>query len=274
MINRFDKLNKKNDVNSIENSESYNNVFTHRPISARHALDLDQSAFVMQDFLFIPKLIGLSQDVYTMINKGVSSTEVNSYVKSRFLNIQDNPKVSINVNVAVLDASGKKPPYKIVSSENFQFLSNFEKCPLNGNAKPQLEPIIEPHFFGNKVAKRANNMPTPIKSLDNQKANYNSSILKNGFQTFQTYQSTKIKKRMHCGCTKKRSLEDLMREERLFNKQAEKVKYFWRSTNINYPFTFKKKMIDYYSETNEAMISEVVDFSKKTINADDLHESL
>lgn len=224
------------------------------------------------DMFFLPKLISLSQDVSSMVNQYSNAKELNDAVKERLAMTMDDPRVYINVNIYVNNAQiqtscssnednkstiGSKIDTSPLEEAPKLILTPDKKSPLQIRDLPnklQLPQAISLTIKDQTVCRQSQEDATPaivLKPISN-----------------------KIKKRKSCNCVKKRSLEDLIRQERLFNKQVEKTKYFWRGTNLNHPFTFKKKMMDYYTETDEVMITEEVDFSKKAITADDLSNGL
>ena len=70
----------------------------------------------------------------------------------------------------------------------------------------------------------------------------------------------------NCKCSKKHAFEDQFVFDTLYDQQLLKIKFFWRGTNPNYPFVFKKKMMKYYVDTDEVSVNEVIDYSKKIIH--------
>ena len=54
-------------------------------------------------------------------------------------------------------------------------------------------------------------------------------------------------------------------KQRLISGQIKKIKFFWRGTNFNYPYTFKRNYHCVYRDSGEKHFTEIVDLSKKVI---------
>lgn len=246
------------------------------PPNPSSAMSTEKSSFNLDDFLFIPKLLSLGKDVHTMASQGLSSNDVGRQVRDRFTAIYDHPNIALNVNVHVKNPAFKQQNCNVAPVKTYQFLVNVGNAQVKEKFTPHLDNNIETHLLSkDKSTQVSANAPGPIKSFDlddRTQCNFKSNNFDNF--TLQTIKSPRIRKRKNCHCKKRRSLDDLIREERSFNKQIEKVKYFWKGANSNHPFMFKKKLIDFYTESEEPIMSEVVDFSKKAINAEDMHMSV
>ena len=59
--------------------------------------------------------------------------------------------------------------------------------------------------------------------------------------------------------------EDFEDNDKSLSNLLQKVKFYWRGTNPNYPYTFKKKYYTYYTDTGEFCYTEAIDHSKKVI---------
>ena len=68
-----------------------------------------------------------------------------------------------------------------------------------------------------------------------------------------------------CGCTSNTRPSLIPVSPALFEQQITKVKFFWRGTNTCYPFSFKKKIMKYYADTDEISVDNVIDYSQKII---------
>mgnify|MGYP006978832851 CR=1 FL=1 len=237
----------------------------------------ETSNFSLQDFLFIPKLLNLGRDVHAMASQGMCSGDVTARVKERFTALYDNPSIALNVNVHVRDASANKPSCNVAApAKTYQFLINVGNVQARDTLKPHLDTNIESHSLSNeKAGLRGGQSPSPARSPElGSPTKCNFSADKDQKANSCASKAARIRKRKTCNCVKRRSLEELIRQERSFNKQIEKVRCFWKGGNSNHPFMFRKKLMDYYTETEEAAISEVLDFSKKAINAEDMHLSI
>lgn len=221
------------------------------------------------DSLAVPKLTGLGQEVLSLVKQHFTSNEINDTVKERITPALGNPRVYLNINIHVNNASTQPLANGIEQNHSGLISRNQENVPINNGLKLQFTPQATQNSVVNPVPKKVQlpqAIPKPSKASNTKYNHINDNLNKNAHFINQNH---RIKKKKSCNCTKKRSLENLIKHERLFNKQAEKTKYFWRGTNLNHPFIFKKKIVKYYSETQEAMVTETIDFSKKTIQADD-----
>ena len=73
----------------------------------------------------------------------------------------------------------------------------------------------------------------------------------------------KIEASCNCDAQHRRAL--LPVGDPYFDQQVTKIKLFWRGTNSCYPFSFKKKVMKYYADTDEISVDDVVDYSQKII---------
>lgn len=271
-------------VISIAKPKPYKQIFNHPSITPSFSPPAnpsstqapEQSNFTLQDFLFIPKLLTLGRDVYSMARQGLGQSDVTRQVRDRFNVIHSHPNIALNVNVHIRDPpSLKQQDCGPAPMKTYQFLINVGNAQVKEKFQPHLDANVESQMMSKENTEGLINLPTPLKSEDaenDHKCNFANQHY--ACNTMCTFKSARIRKRKSCNCIKKKSLEELIRQERSFNKQIEKVRYFWRGENSNHPFMFKKKQIDFYSETEEAMVSEVLDFSKKAINAEDMHLSI
>lgn len=258
-----DIFNTRNDILPQNCPQPIKNTFINETNMPKLPINTDASSLHMQDFLFLPKLVSLSQNVSSMVNQGVSSHDLNKMVKDRFLSAYNDPRIVINLNVYINDAISRQPTENVDEINTSHFSQNLKKGKASDIKIPQFGLKPNPNLLFCDI-------PKPISpSQEKEDSCYNSPNYKSCPPIYNN-SIKKIKKKKLCNCIKKRSLEDLIRQERLFHKQVEKIKYFWRGTNSNHPFVFKKKMLDHYAETDETMINEVVDFSKKMITADDI----
>lgn len=276
-------LNHQPQVLTIGKPTPYNNSFNpslqnssfNQPANTRSTHTIEQSNFTLQDFLFIPKLLNLGRDVHTMTSQGLCDGDVDQQVSDRFTAIHNHPNIALNVNVHVLKASDRQSNCNVPPAKSYQFLVNVGNVQVKEKFKPHLDTNIESKSMSNEKVVGEDSGLSPAKSQDLAspgKCNFKSN--KFVTDTACTLPNIRIKKRKTCNCIKRRPLEELMRQERSFNKQVERIRHFWKGENCNHPFMFKKKLMDYYNETDEAIISEVLDFSKKAINAEDLQISI
>lgn len=75
--------------------------------------------------------------------------------------------------------------------------------------------------------------------------------------------------RKKCKCSRKLTIEEQQRYCKLINKRIHKIQNFWTRKSKSYPFSFRKKIINYYTDTNEISIKEVLDFSHKLLDIKD-----
>lgn len=234
----------------------------------------EQSNFKLQDFAFIPKLLSLGQDVYSMTSQGLSTSDVSRRVKDRFSEIYEHPSIALNVNVHVKTASNEQSSCNVPPAKTYQFRINVGNVQAKEKLIPHLGTNAESNIWSKDMIVGAGS-PSLARSPDiSNRVNCNFGDDKHVQNTTGLYKASRIRKRKACNCIKRRSLEDLMRQERSFNKQIERVRYFWTGTHNNHPFMFKKKVMEYYIESEEPAVSEVLDFSKKAINAEDMQLSI
>lgn len=222
--------------------------------------------FTMQDFFFLPKLVHLSNNVASMVNQGASSNELNNMVKDSFQTMHNDPRIVINLNVYV-NCDNTKPHPENFPKPNTSNLSATQSVVVGTETREQpsrVESHSNEHHNSNTQSLNSKSNPLLNKPLTPK----NNLIYKSQPHP-QPGISKRIAKREQCNCTRRRPLDELIRQERLFAKQAEKLKYFWRGTNPNHPFVYKKKMMMVYEKTKEAVVKEVIDLSKKMINAED-----
>ena len=236
----------------------------------------EQSNFTLQDFLFIPKLLTLGRDVYSMASQGLGHGDMTRQVRDRFNAIHHHPNIALNVNVHLKEPSSlKQQNCEPASFKTYQFLINVGNAQVKEKFQPHLDVNVESQMTSKENTDGRIDPPTPPKSEDAENAkNCNFANQHTACDAVYTFKTARIRKRKSCTCIKRKSLEELIRQERSFNKQIERVKYFWKGENVNHPFMFKKKQMDFYTETEEAMVSEFLDFSKTTIHAEDMQLSI
>ena len=284
MQNNLPHLRVKPQVLTIGKPNFYNSSFnsSNKPSFTTRAnipspTSTEPSSFTAQDFLFIPKLLSLGRDVHAMASQGMCAGDVTAQVKERFTALYDHPNIALNVNVHVSGTSVHQPSCNVVApAKTYQFLINVGNVQAKETLKPHLDTNIESHSLSNeKMRVEDEQSPSHTGSQDiGSPTKCNFSTEKCNKSSDCVSKTARIKKRKTCNCVKRRSLEELIRQERSFNKQIEKVKCFWTGANSNHPFMFKKKLMDYYTEKEEPVISEVLDFSKKAINAEDMQLSM
>lgn len=268
-------IGKPNPYNTSFNS-SKQPSFNNQP-NIPSPISTENSSFTPHDFLFIPKLLSLGRDVHAMASQGMCSGDVTARVRERFTALYDHPNIALNVNVHVSGMSARQSTCNVVApAKTYQFLINVGNVQAKDTLKPHLDTNIESHLLSNEKLCEEDALSPPRAG-----SQVIGSPTKCNLSTDKCYKSkecvsknARIKKRKTCNCVKRRSLEELIRQERSFNKQIERVKCFWTGANINHPFMFKKKLMDYYTEREEPLISEVLDFSKKAINAEDMQLSI
>ena len=72
-----------------------------------------------------------------------------------------------------------------------------------------------------------------------------------------------------CSCNTKNMNEDQFLLSSAYDQKLTEVKFFWQGTNACLPFAFKKRIIDYYENTDDFDSYEILDFSRKTIQGDE-----
>lgn len=181
----------------------------------------------------------------------------------------DKVNVFMNVKIFIHTNSNKKHPHEIEKMiKHTEIVGNFIETPMSvEQTKPKLiESDIKP-LTDRKVPQSSHDTKIFIPQLDhslesknNPKGEPNNDML--------------LKKRDHiskkCDCAKKNAYEDQFIFDALYDHQILKIKFFWSGTNLNYPFTFKKKVLRYYVDTEELSVNEIIDYSKKLIHADDM----
>lgn len=245
------------------------------PASPHSPASKETANFTLQDFLFIPKLLTLGQDVYSMASKGLHSSDINQQVQDRFTTIHDNPQIALNLNVHIMKALNETSSCNAAGPKTYQFLVNVGSPRVKEKFKLHLDTNAESHSISKEQALGTGGLPSPVKSQQLQSqgnCNFKSGKCLSSMACMPL--TSRIKKRRLCNCAKRKPLEELMRQERSFNRQVERIQHFWKGGNTNHPFMFKKKLMDYYTETEEAIVSEVQDFSKKAINAEDMQLSI
>ena len=265
-------LRKRSDMNSQEDNKSSQFMTGSNHPEVKSSVNGNNAMHNLVDLDFVPKLVNMGKEISLMAKMGLNAQELNRIAKHRFSSLSNEPGVFINVNIHLNDVSSENKKDTVRIPEDIPLSSNKRIENLNINNKSSADPLVNTHT-------KITDFPRPIRNT--QKVLIpDKDFAKSHIDKAETNQPgqpilNKIRKKKLCKCSKKKSLEELIRKERLFNKQTEKVKYFWRGTNNSQPFTFKKKIMDYYEETNEVLIKEIIDFSKKFITADELsHENL
>ena len=129
----------------------------------------------------------------------------------------------------------KKPMFSFKSSVPIPDMKPVVGGPATLTIKP---PIVKPNFSFNK---------TLIEERNEQ-------LQKRSLSAFNSGKTTDVI-----------SLEDDRLKQRLVSSQIKKIKFFWRGTNFNYPYTFKRKYHSAYRDSGEKYFTEIVDLSKKVI---------
>ena len=229
----------------------------------------------LNDFNFLPKLVHMSKDVSDMVNQGVKVNEIGDLLKDRLRSSVDDPRVIVNINIFVGDKPCEDSTSDYKGNDSPLFSRDLDNNKFETHKKSESElKTPDPNASVNTIPLKIQ-LPKSIRTLKQETVTLKTPDPNP--QLFSTPEPKqqflplihKIKKKRLCNCIKKKSLEDLIKHERLFNKQVDKLKYFWRGTNNNHLFTFKRKMMEYYEETDEVVVNEIVDFSKKAITAED-----
>lgn len=156
--------------------------------------------------------------------------------------------------------------------------------PLQGNpsylgVNPQPQPNFTPHSSGNMNTAPDNevdnhdqhSVKTAHPEVDWPVAKKNKEDSESSQVT--PYNAKYLNKRSEpkrrCKCIKKRTFEEQQKYHRLLNKRIHRARNFWNKTSHSYPFCFRKRVMNYYVDTDETSVNEILDFSKKVLNAED-----
>ena len=93
-------------------------------------------------------------------------------------------------------------------------------------------------------------------------------------ETITKFNEISLRKRQkidnNCTCESNTDMKSNYVDDPFFEQQITKIKYFWRGTNHSYPFAFKKRVLNYYMDTDEISMDEIVDYSKKVLVSDEM----
>ena len=73
-----------------------------------------------------------------------------------------------------------------------------------------------------------------------------------------------------CSCNTKNINEDQFLLSSAYDQKLTEVKFFWQGANACLPFAFKKRVINYYENTDDFDSYEILDFSRKTIQGEEI----
>lgn len=115
-----------------------------------------------------------------------------------------------------------------------------------------------PHFESNVLKiqppKLYQNLVKPSFSFNDQTDENNGNLLQKRSLPSASYSTLKM------------SDGDQMKvKQRLVSGQIKKIKFFWRGTNYNYPYTFKRNYRNNLKDAEDRHFTEIVDLSKKVI---------
>lgn len=145
---------------------------------------------------------------------------------------------------------------------------------------PTIQPTSGASPNKDQRAPSTNNIQLKIEpeTLNMDEINADKILFKREFDEKNMFNTTPynvqcLKKRSEpkkkCKCMKKRSFEELQKYYRLLAKRIQKTKKFWNGVTNSYPFCFKKRVMNYYVDTDETSVNEIMDFSQKALNAED-----
>lgn len=182
----------------------------------------------------------------------------------------DKVNVFMNVKIFIHTNNKKKQPEEVEKSTKLpEAVGNYIETPIyveqpkppliENDLKPSTDKTMLQSLHDTKIF--IPQLDHSIESKNNFRATINNDVL--------------LKKRDHiskkCNCAKNNAYEDQFIFDAFYDQQLLKIKFFWRGTNLNYPFTFKKKVMRYYVDTEELSVNEIIDYSKKLIQADEMN---
>lgn len=270
MENCSNGLNKKEGSFSTKSKDNPKNDAKHNTLNNIPPSDEHFLVEPVGDFLSITKMIGIAYQVASLAKKGVSTQDLNLMFREKYCSAQPGSKVAINISISVSDSVANKL-YSMKNSIKHE--GHFK---INDVTDHNNKPIVHissgihirkmPDTIINRDKMQIwSELPKPCREPHYEPSNNNADI-----DHLQLPSLRKIAKRKQCvNCSKKKTLEELIRNERTINRQIEKMKHFWRGTHQRHPFIFKKKIMNFYQETNEVMISHITDYSKKMITAEE-----
>lgn len=217
----------------------------------------------------LPDIIGFSKRLSQ--EPGPLTDPANIIKNLDALKPSQNDNVNVFMNVKVFMHAGhifKTENKQQIHADDFKYNKSIvgvplviekpEPKPINHISTPEpikKQPLSIP-ITRTHLPKQTSQIPKPLNPLNN--SHHEDTLLR---------KREKIDK--NCNCKTNHNCEDQSVFNTLYDQQLLKIKFFWRRTNPNYPFVFKKKVLKYYVDTDEISVSEVVDYSKKIIQADD-----
>ena len=73
----------------------------------------------------------------------------------------------------------------------------------------------------------------------------------------------RINQNCDCRCSRKKQPNNTNNPS--LDQKITNIKYFWRGTNSTSPFAFRKRYMNYYNDTDEISVADIVDYSQKLI---------
>lgn len=178
------------------------------------------------------------------------------------------PNVSIYMNIAIY----------VNTQQNQENSGNF-------NVNVHTQPMFNVHSPGNSNTASDNDINNrDHQSINTDKPDSDWIISKkhnnaekdrddHGLQPNIPYNANYLQKRVEpkrkCKCIKKRTFEEQQKYYRLLSKKITKARNFWNKSSFSYPFCFRKRVMNVYVDTDETSVNEILDFSKKMLNADE-----